>query len=169
MQTYQSVLTLADALRSKPVDCSHVIGIDGFMLSGKTTLAFELADALSGIRVGLDSYLNPSSNPENYCDMLKVNYLANDLNKLMRVFPFVIVDGICLLDVLDTISCPVHSTVYVKRISAQGIWDDGFNLEDFEAGEIPQGGHRLAKCELAYHSNRCPHDNAQFLYQRVAV
>jgi len=169
MKVFQSVLDLADTLRSDSKDYGSVIGLDGFMLSGKTTLAFDLANSMSGFRVGLDSYLDPNFSASTYAEKLKIDYLAQDIRKLIEVFPFVVVDGICLLDVFDLISQPINATVYVKRISSQGLWHDGFHLEDFEAGTVLTESSWLSKCEMAYHINRRPHEHAQYVYERVAA
>ena len=169
MKAFQSVSALAEALREDLKDYGCVIGLDGFMLSGKTTLAFELANLLSGIRMGLDSYVDPNFAATNYAEKLKIDYLAQDIKKLTKVFPFVVVDGICLLDVFERISQPINATVYIKRMSQNGVWHDGYHLEDFEAGGNLQETNWLAKCEMAYHSIRLPHEHAQYLFQRVAA
>ena len=134
------------------------------MNSGKTRLAFELAELLDGMRVGLDSYVDPGREATDYTGRLRLDYLAKDLAKLKAAFPFVVVEGICLTSAID--SQQFALTVYVKRISPVGIWHDQFHLENYEAG----GGAPepwLRECELSYNSNSRPHERANFFYERI--
>lgn len=96
MDTLHAVEAVAAAIRSKPKQSWHVVGVDGFMDAGKTTLAFELAQLLGGIRVGLDCYIDRHSEATNYIDKLRLPYLKSHLERLTSAFPFVVVDGICL-------------------------------------------------------------------------
>lgn len=136
------------------------------MASGKTTLAFELAELLGGIRVGLDSYLHTDRDGTKYVDELRHSYLKSDLAKLKAAFSFVVVDGICLREALDKVHHTADLFVYVKRISKAGIWHDEMHLEDYESGEcIPESWLQLN--DLSYHLERRPHETAAITYERI--
>lgn len=145
-------------------DRGFMIGVDGFMNAGKTTLAFWLAKELSGIRVGVDCYVEKEREASNYVELLRHEDLRRDLEGLRAAFDFVVIDGICLLDALDAIDVSLDMFVYVKRISPMGIWQDGFHLEDFEAGG--ESGGWAEKSELDYHVSRRPHEMASLIYHR---
>ena len=134
------------------------------MGAGKTTLAFELAKQLSGIRVGLDCYVEKGAEASNYIELLRFDELRRDLEGLCVAFDFVVIDGICLLDAFDAIGVSLDMLVYVKRVSPMGIWQDGFHLEDFEA--TGESGGWVQKSELDYHLSRRPHEIASLIYQR---
>lgn len=163
--TVEEVMT---ALRHRAGTTSHLVGIDGFMGSGKTKLAFALAESLGGIRVSLDAYIDRDVSAEDYAEKIMGPYLSSDLGKLKGAFQFVIVEGICLLQVLATVSLVPASLVYVKRISTAGLWHDGFHLEDFETDrEIVENQEGLHRSEFEYHSKWRPHVRAEIIYERV--
>jgi len=168
--TAEPLLTIDEitsVLRQRAGSASHVVGVDGFMGSGKTTLAFELAELLAGIRVSLDAYADRNAQTEDYAAKIMQRYLVSDLRKLKAAFQFVVVEGICLLEVLSAVSEPPGSLVYVKRISATGLWHDGFHLEDYESNQsIAENQKGLHKSEFEYHSKWRPHEQAQVVYER---
>lgn len=158
---------VAAVLRQRAGSVTHIVGIDGFMGSGKTKLAFALAESLNGIRVSLDAYIDRDAESENYAAKIMRHYLVSDLRKLQTAFQFVIVEGICLLEVLAAISLTPDSHVYVKRISTSGLWHDGFHLEDYETNKaIAENQEGLHKSEFEYHSKWRPHERAMAVYER---
>lgn len=159
-------MALATAIRSRLPARGHLVGVDGFMESGKTTLAFELAELLGGIRIGLDSYLHTDRNGESYVGALRQSYLISHLTKLKAVLPYVVVDGICLSEAFEIVGHRADSHIYVKRISKAGIWHDGILLEDAEDGE-PLPDDWLRRNELSYHLSSRPHEVAHFMYERI--
>jgi hypothetical protein len=165
MNSLINAQAVAAAIRVMAPGVSQIIGVDGFMQSGKTTLAFKLAEQLNGIRIGLDCYANGYREVSSYVEKLRLPYLQSDINKLTSNFQFVIVDGVCLLDALDAISVRPNLTVYVKRVSGQGLWHDGFHLEDYVA-DPKSVTDWLEACIYAYHSNRRPHELTNLTYER---
>jgi len=163
---YLTPKTIADEIRAKNACAGTIIGVDGFMGSGKTTLSFELAELLAGIRVGIDCYVDTGVDATTYVEKLRLINLARDLTKLCAVFPFVILEGICLRNVLERMQLEAGDMVYVKRLSKVGIWHDGLDLEECKfAVEVPTDW--LRKNELTYHASCYPHESADFIYQRV--
>ncbi len=141
-----------------------LIAIDGFMSSGKTTLAIQVAEELSGIRVGLDCYVESEREASDYVGLLRLTDLAEDLNKLRAAFDYVVIDGICMLEALESISVSPDLYVYVKRISQMGLWQDGFHLEDYES--TGEECNFARQSELEYHASRRPHELAAIVYHR---
>ncbi|MBW8330313.1 MAG: AAA family ATPase [Thiobacillus sp.] len=163
-----TVEAVASALRHSACSAKHVVGVDGFMGSGKTKLAFELAESLGGIRISLDTYIDRDADAQDYPSKIMRDYLASDLQKLKGAFQFVVIEGICLLEVLAPISWVPDSLVYVKRISTAGLWHDGFHLEDFETNQSTvENQEGLHRSEFEYHSKWRPHERATVVYERV--
>lgn len=154
----------AEIRRARPDGA--LVGLDGFMNSGKTRLAFELSDLLDGIRVGLDSYVDPGIEGTEYVKRLRLDYLAKDLRKLTTKFPFVLVEGICLARAMAAQPIPVSLSVYVKRVSRVGIWHDEHHLEHFESGEDSSAPY-LRRSQLSYHAAMRPHEKANYVYERT--
>jgi hypothetical protein len=142
----------------------NLIAIDGFMSSGKTTLAISLAEQLPAFRISLDFYVESERNAPNYIGLLRLADLASDIQKARIEFGSVVVEGICMLEVLDSIKVQPEIYVYVKRISPMGLWQDGFHFEDYETVGEECSFARLS--ELAYHASHRPHEISTVVYNR---
>lgn len=163
-----TVEAITSALRHSAGSAKSVVGVDGFMGSGKSKLALDLAEALGGIRISLDTYIDRDAEGQDYPSKIMRHYLASDLLKLLGAFQFVVVEGICLLEVLAQMSWVPDSLVYVKRISTTGLWHDGFDLEDFETNKlIDETQEGLRRSELEYHSKWRPYERAAIVYERI--
>lgn len=148
---------------------SFVIGIDGFMESGKSRFVMQLASELGGFRISFDSYLEPGSDEPHYIDKLHLKYLSEDLKKIREKFQIIVIEGICLLEVLDRIGFQLDYKLYVKRIGINGLWYDGDHLNDYMEGRaIQENGSSLHKSEFDYHAERLPHENVDYVYERFA-
>jgi len=151
-----------------PVLLAMLLVLTGSWGAGKTALACELAELLGGIRVSLDSYAGLSyTETEDYVANIMQHYLVSDMRKLKVTFPFVVVEGICLLEVLAALSESPDSIIYVKRISAMGLWHDGYHLEDYETNQsIHENREGLHKSEFEYHAKWHPHEHAHVVFER---
>ncbi|MBE7366210.1 hypothetical protein [Ramlibacter pallidus] len=124
-----------------------------------------VAELLNGFRVGLDCYVDPDRDVTDYIEKLRVEHLARDLDNLQRWFPYVVIEGIRVLDVLEQLGRKATSRVYVKRVSTAGNWHDGLDLADFEEGSLVEEDW-LKRDQLEYHLRRSPHISTDFLYER---
>jgi hypothetical protein len=161
MEVVATVGAIADhvrAMKARPA----LIGIDGVEASGKTTLAFDLAHSLGGIRIGLDSYVDRSRDGRTYVDLLRLEHLKRDLTNLRGCFPFTVVDGVCLLSALELVGFLPHLLVYAKKHSPAGLWNAGFDLENFAAGEPAVSW--LETSVLQYHLACGPDQKADIHY-----
>jgi hypothetical protein len=140
----------------------RVIGVEGFSGSGKSRLADDLAARLSATAVHLDRFLPPpAGGPQPYVERLDLPALAAALTS----DPVVIVEGICLRDTLERIGVALHFVVYLKRVSAVGLWHDGLGMEDFEAGRETIT-HEPERSDMLYHCARGPHTLADYVLER---
>lgn len=162
MHAVTTINDLAEAVPRKVSAQAVLVGIDGFDGAGKTTLAFALAQKLRGIRVGLDNYIEKDRKADRYVGLLRLEDLQRDLNGLSCCFSHVVVDGVCLSEVFEHIGGAPDYIVYVKKVSPQGLWHDGFHLEDYEAGG--EAGGWLERSVYSYHRKWQPHLRATACY-----
>jgi hypothetical protein len=152
------------------------IGIEGFMGSGKSYLAKHLATIMPAwCMLGVDDcsldLLYPeqaSSAPrtEPYIECLDLDVLAVKLSDALARCPVVVIEGICLGDVLERIGESVDLMIYLKVIGHNGIWHDGMHLDNYESGGSDSFG-KLHRDQLEYHSRMKPHEKADLLLVRV--
>lgn len=167
MHVITTINDIAEAVPRKVSAQAVLVGIDGFDGTGKTTLAFALAKKLGGIRVGLDSYIEKDREADRYVGLLRLEDLQRDLIGLSCCFSHVVVDGVCLSEVLEQIGGAPDYIVYVKKVSPQGLWHDGFHLEDYEGG-VEAGGW-LERSVYSYHCQWQPHLRATACYSWVGA
>ena len=167
METATTPEEIASLLQNVGGEPGALIGIDGVDGVGKTTLAFDLARRMGGIRVGLDCYIDRSKQSERYVGLLRIEDLARDVAELSSRFPCVVVDGVCLLAALREAGLTPAKVIYIKRISQQGLWHDSFHLEDYAAGSLDASW--LDKSIYSYHLEYQPHISAAITYTRSAA
>lgn len=144
----------------------HLIGVDGFMEAGKTPFANRLASRLSGTPLSLDSYSTPEASlPKRYLARQRVNDFQSALRRASAA-PFVVVEGVCLLEVLDAIGAQLDTHIYLKRVSRAGIWHDGVILTEYAStGHAELSDDWLRRDILRYHCERGPHESASILVE----
>lgn len=96
-----------------------LIGIDGKNGSGKTKLASQLASELGYRHINLDSKLH--KNRGNFINNIKYDELLAELKDLDRP---VIIEGVCLLAVLENLYKRLDMLIYVKLVEDNGKWAD---------------------------------------------
>ena len=160
------------------------IGIDGVDGAGKSTLAEKIGAAMHIKRIGLDEYLDQKRG-----GFLKhLNY--PDIAAAVQCNAFVI-EGVCLLEVLERLHCTVDLLIYVQR-THYGVWIhrdtcdiEGdvekvierkreilrtFVIQDAMKQNKPELDESVDLSELneeliRYHARHKPHLKAQVLYR----
>jgi len=97
---------------------AEIIGIDGMNGSGKTCVARKL----SFPHVNVDDFL--VRNEGSFLRNVKYGELETHIQVLRARNTPVIVEGVCLLDVLDRLHLRADCLIYIKRIGASGTWHD---------------------------------------------
>jgi hypothetical protein len=102
-----------------------------------------------------------------YLQTLNLSALAEHLDDIQRDFPttLLIIDGICLRKVLDTIGRKLDLAIYVKKLSQTGLWNSQFDLEDYKNDPRPNVPKVLYDDELCYHRAYRPHDIADLCFE----
>jgi adenylate kinase family enzyme len=117
----------------------QLISVDGFSGSGKSFLSKKIAENNNYKYIDIDKdYLTP--NDGLFINFVKYEKLKADISKFVSDGKRVVIDGICILKVLDRIGFKPDIKVYVKRIHSQQ-WRDGkylnysTNVEDALSAE----------------------------------
>ena len=160
------------------------IGIDGFTGCGKSTLAMDLSTSLDFDLLSIDDYLD--QNQGKYLDHLRLE----DLQKVYESqFGGCIIEGVCLLQVLEAAQLGIDVLIYIKRMHRE-IWADErecdvnpenvnhaigemgglvtlfSTMEVDNPGELKAGLPKLVEEISLYHASYRPIDNANFFYLR---
>lgn len=157
---------LSDRLRSlrRPA----LIGVEGFTGSGKSKVSEDLGRDLQAGVIHTDEYVAPGDESLPYPDRLDYGRLATAIVNARSTNSLLVVEGICLREVLQRLSLSADPFVYVKRVAGNGLWHDGFHLEDFEAGDsIEENNQEPHRSDFAYHAAARPHEKANLLFERI--
>ena len=137
-----------------------VIGVDGWIGVGKTTLANQLAHRTNGSSYDLDSALQRDLG--RYTTALRLDEIKKALNQPETLL---FVSGICLRQVLSEVGRPAVAHIYVKRMATWG-WADE---DELTLGKIPEisgaSGGQVRKELRSYHQRWRPHLCADFEFQ----
>ena len=100
-----------------------IISIDGKDGSGKTFLAKEICKGSNYIHFPLDDkYLIKQKS--TYVDNIKNDELKQDIILNLEKNNVLIIDGICILKILDNINISSELKIYVKKLLSFGYWSD---------------------------------------------
>jgi hypothetical protein len=146
----------------------EVVIIDGESGSGKSSLAMRLAKDFRAARISLDCYVR-SGISGYYVDLLEHEYLKEDIQRFGNFFPVLIIEGICVQDVLQRYGLTWSAAIYVKKVSSNEMWHFGLNLDDFisdrpQPVKIPEP----FISDFKYHAKYKPHQKAGFIYIRIS-
>ena len=160
------------------VHAIRVIAIDGFQASGKTTLARTLSKQLGIPAVSADDYL--VKNQGAFFKYLKFE----ELSAALRAHERYIFEGVCCLQILQTIGVAASAVVYVKRMAVWG-WADEDELESFVGAPSGEPGSNSSAVEARdplqitlqnlweevaeYHRQYRPHEVANLVFERSAA
>jgi hypothetical protein len=160
---------LADRERTIDRPRFQLIGVEGRMCCGKTTLAKQLAEdlGLSVPPIHVDRFRLKPIPYRPYVETLDLRELALQLNERKQDLPTtsVIIEGICLREVLNAIGRTLDLAIYVKKLSPQGLWHTQFDLEDYENDPRPNVPKILCDDELRHHLAYRPHEIADFFFE----
>lgn len=152
-----------------------VIGIDGINGSGKSCLAEQLAPLLRAKHINLDDFLNPSQG--GFLNHLRYDELRKVISQAMAEGP-VIVEGVCLREVLRRLCLEAELHIYIKHNIVCGYWQGGSFLNSgFLDEALAEEKERALRDDadtlsglrlelINYHHKYLPHENPDFVYER---
>jgi len=109
----------------------QLICIDGIDGSGKSTLAANLSQSLGVEHLNLDDFVKKEKgNFVKFIDLDKLKDVIGNSSKL------IIIEGVCLLEIISKLNRSIDLLIYIKRISGYGTWYDEDECEI--SGEIEE-------------------------------
>ncbi|MGI9521442.1 MAG: hypothetical protein ACR2PG_07315 [Hyphomicrobiaceae bacterium] len=97
---------------------SGIVGIDGFDGAGKTLLSERLAKETGADLIHIDDYL--IKDKKAYVEFIQNDQLDEAITNCKSATT--IVEGVCLLEIMQRCGRKVAQHIYVKRMSPMGIW-----------------------------------------------
>jgi len=145
-----------------------IVAVEGFVGSGKSHLASALARDVPASVVHIDEYVIGENESLPYPDRLDYNRILAAVESAHSASRVLVIDGICLRESLRRLRVSANYFVYVKRIAQNGLWHDGFHLEDFETKSvIKENREEPHVSDFSYHSAVRPHEMADVVFHRV--
>ena len=151
------------------------IGIDGLPGAGKSHLSRDLAATLSATHLNLDDFLVKYQG--SYVEHLDSALLHEQVADGLKQHAIVIVDGVCLLKVVQRAAIKLDAVIFVDLLPAEG------KLGHEDVLHAPREKVLRARLEMArclntevppfwletfnYIHEYRPHESADILYQRV--
>jgi hypothetical protein len=94
------------------------VGIDGLDGAGKSHLSLAIASELNAAVIELDEYVE--KNRGNYVAFIDYAGLAAKISESLSF----VIEGVCLLAVIERLGVHLDCLIYVKRMSSSGLWAD---------------------------------------------
>lgn len=188
MKVYRNIDGLKnDALKDIESNRLQLVSVDGKCGSGKSALADYIIKDTGFIHIDLDDDKYLHQNKCGYVEFIKYEILENDLIRLKNSKKVIIVNGICILKILDKIKIQPELKIYVKRLSLYGYWYDGnyfdysrsaveiiqeeeeANMRFIEGTQVKEYEYRKTILHelIRYHFEYKPDLTAQILYERL--
>lgn len=158
---------LVEELRGiKSVNSNIKIGIDGFNGTGKSNLAYRLGADLVVNTINIDDFLTP--NLGGFLEHINYGNLRQRCD-CFRNRPLII-EGCCLLNILEIIDIKCEILVYCRDISeGTRLWHDGdiFINAEYYAGTPSHAPNSLEADLFAYHKKYKPWECANYIYNII--
>jgi hypothetical protein len=172
VKAFRDEAQLAEAIRGRIAGHHRaLIGVDGAYGSGKSTVAEKIAADLGGIAFEIDRYTQQNGQP--YQQQLRYADIQSDLGTLCAQDKPLILDGACLLHVLNQIGVTADVLVYVKRLDDSGIWHDEDTCDpawiNLSSPMLNMPGAELDREVAGYHLEHDPLDKADLHFLRIEI
>ena len=169
----------------------RLIAIDGVDGSGKSSLSKNISEELGYCHINLDNYLE--KNRGNFVKYIKYEVLQNKIQSIKKT---IIIEGVCVLAVLNKLGMRPDYLIYIKRMSEFDFWKDedlcdveddidtfieNENLElqkfsdimtNIEGEEFNPESSKIPKLReeiIRYHYEFKPHKNANLVYKKLTA
>ena len=164
--------TLIESIENLSLKSPSIISIDGVDGVGKSTLACKIAEELSLPHVEIDTFVQDQQG--GYIDYIDYDRLSERIGESAIANQVIIVEGICVQEVLNKLSLNVHAKVYVKIIDNYGFWIDQIRFFPPDKSAEEMIAERKAKRFslghvediIRYHYTFKPHENADYIFER---
>ncbi len=151
----------ASGLGSKPV----IIGVDGTTGVGKSTLAYCIGCKFGVPVINVDHYVEEISG--SYKDAVALK----ELNKLLTRYKIsqrtYVIEGVCLIEVLESIKIIPDILLYYKKYNSRKEWVDEDVCNGNVGEQIMQSLPTLQKAIAKYHNYYKPLEKATCTVYRI--
>ncbi len=191
MNTFTEIEKLITFFKNELNNNVRIIAIDGIDGSGKSYLTTKLAPILNAIHINLDDFL--ISNKGGFLKFIKYSELAKRLSKTMQSNCIAIVEGVCVLQVLEKIEISPQIHIYIKEVDKGGFWLKGIKYYHYEnwdsyhekenyalkksrslekffrKNELECDEYSLLRDRDKYHFDYKPHLSADIIFERIVT
>lgn len=149
-----------------------IFSIDGVDGVGKSTLAYKIAKELNLLHIEIDTFVQEQQS--GYIDFIDYDRLGESIKQAITTNQVIILEGICVQQVLKKLSLNSYAKVYVKVIDNYGFWMDRIRFfppdksADEMIAERKSKRFSLGHVEdiIRYHYTFKPHENADYIFER---
>ena len=149
-----------------------IVSIDGVDGVGKSRLAYKITKELSLPHIGIDTFVQEQQG--GYINHIDYVRLSERIREDLIAYRLVILEGICMEQVLKKICLNSYVRIYVKVIDSYGFWMDKIRFfppeksADEVIAERKAKGFSLGHMEeiIRYHYICKPHENADYIFER---
>ena len=122
IEKYKELECVINELKKKIKDRKGlIIGIDGFSGVGKSVFAEKIIEDINMEYIKIDKSIDEcndkNKNYIRYVDIVKTEELKNKIRKKLSQNKNLVIDGVCLLEVLKSIGRKADFLIYIKEIS----------------------------------------------------
>jgi adenylate kinase family enzyme len=144
-----------------------IISFDGKNGSGKSTLAKSLCEDEGYIHLNLDDEEYLDNEKGTFIDYIKYDILDKKIKENMNNMKVTIIDGICILKILENLKIKSELKIYVKKLSWYGYWYDE-NYFDYEkkAEDIIQESENSIKQSMNYKAEKQNDPSLKYVFKK---
>ncbi|MCF8088994.1 MAG: hypothetical protein K9K63_13095 [Desulfotignum sp.] len=166
---------LIQSIKNLSLKSPGIVSIDGIDGVGKSTLACKISEDLSLPRIEIDTFIQEQQG--GYIEHIDYYRLNEKIKQTIIAGHVIILEGICIQQVLKRLSLNSNTKIYVKVINVIGnhyLWMD--QMQFFPPGKSADEmiAERMAKRYslghvediIRYHYTFKPHENADYIFER---
>jgi len=163
---------LIKAITNLALNPHSLISIDGVDGVGKSTLANKIKAKLSTHYIELDTFVQEQKG--GYIEYLDYDKLQDEIGHLMTTNALIVIEGICIQQVLKRTGLTSDLSIYVKVIDGNNFWMDQFRffpsgksaeevIEDRKSKKFSLGHTEEI---IRYHYRFKPHKTSDWIFVR---
>lgn len=149
-----------------------IVSIDGVDGVGKSTLARKIVEELTLSYVEIDTFVKEQQG--GYIDHIDYDRLIESIKQAMITNQVLILEGICVQQVLKKLGLNPYVKIYVKVINNYGFWMDRIRFFPPDKSADEMIAERKAKQFslghvediIRYHYTFNPHESADYIFER---
>lgn len=163
---------LIESIENLSLKSSGIVSIDGVDGVGKSTLACKIAEELSLPYIEIDTFVQEQQG--GYIDHIDYDRLSESIKQAIITNQVIILEGICVQQVLKKLDLNSNAKVYVRVMNNYGFWMDRIRFFPPDKSADEMIAERKAKRFslghvediIQYHYTFKPHENADYIFER---